>query len=47
MFNRIRELFKPIIGGHEGNYETVDQLPVDNSNGENDQDASNPSRKGE
>lgn len=47
MLQRIFELLKPVIDGDDVNYESTDQLPVDNSNAEGDEDASNPQRKGE
>lgn len=47
MFDRIKELFKPSSSSMEPNYESIDELPVDDSNAEGDQDASNPKHKGE
>lgn len=47
MLERIKEIFKPVTEGSEENYESIDQVPVDDSNAEGDEDASNPYNKGE
>lgn len=47
MFERIKELFKPSSSSMEPNYESIDELPVDDSNDDGDHDASNPENKGE
>lgn len=47
MLERIKELFKPVTKGDELNYESIDELPIDDSNADGDHDASNPENKGE
>jgi hypothetical protein len=45
MFERIKELIHPIVEGHEDNYASIDELPVDDSNADGDKDASKPPQK--
>ena len=46
MFDRIKELIRPITEGYDGdNAQSIDDLPVDDSNADGDRDASNPPAK--